>query len=261
MANNQQGSFWPEWTGNKLFTVLLAILMVYGIVWLCLQIEKTNAQIEQIGVADQSPATITVSGEGKATAVPDKAQVDLSITTTASTSNAAQDDNSTKMNALLAELKKLGLADADLKTSQYDVSQTYDYNVSPAKVTGYQSSQTVTVTMHDTSLADKVLALAGDLGVTNISNVDLTVSDDTKVTSEARQAAINKAKAQALVIANSLGAQLGAVVNYNESTGSTPYPMYAGMAVDKSVGSAPLPQIQEGTNESTIDVSITYSLK
>ncbi len=262
MALEKQTSFWPEWRSNKLFTLLLAIALVYGIVWLFVQIEKTFVEIDQVGVADQAPATITVMGEGKASQVPDEAKVDLSITSTGATSNEAQDANSVAMNALLAKMKSLGLADADLQTSQYNLSQTYDYNVSPAKVTGYQATQSLTVTMHDTSLADKVLTAAGDLGVTNIGNVALTVSDTTKVTSDARQLAITKAQVQAASIANALGKKVGTVVSYNESTGGSPYPFYnVGMMADKAVGGGPSPEIAVGSNESVVDVTITYSLK
>lgn len=262
MANEKQSSFWPEWKSNKLFTLLLAIALVYGIVWLFVQIEKTFVEIDQVGVADQAPATITVIGEGKASQVPDEAKVDLSITSAGTTSNEAQDANSVAMNALLAKMKSLGLADADLQTSQYNLSQTYDYDVSPAKVTGYQVTQSLTITMHDTSLADKVLTAAGDLGVTNIGNVSLTVSDTTKVTSDARQLAISKAQVQAANIASALGKKVGTVVSYYESTGGSPYPYYTGMMADKAVGGAvPSPEIAIGSNESVIDVTITYSLK
>ncbi|HCC83331.1 TPA: hypothetical protein DEP96_00615 [Candidatus Uhrbacteria bacterium] len=261
MALEKQTSFWPEWRSNKLFTLLLAIALVYGIVWLFVQIEKTFVEIDQVGVADQMPATITVTGEGKASQVPDEAEVDLSITSTGATSNEAQDTNSTAMNALLAKMKSLGIVAADLQTSQYNLSQTYDYDVSPAKVIGYQVTQSLTVTMRDTSLADKVLAAAGDLGVTNIGNVALTVSDTTKVVSDARQLAITKAQVQAASIASAMGQRIGSVVSYNESTGGSPYPYYSGMMADKAMGGAPSPEIAVGSNESVVNVTITYSLR
>jgi uncharacterized protein YggE len=261
MANPMQSSFWPEWKSNKLFTVLLGILMVYGIVWLFVQIDKTIAEADNVGIADQMPASITVTAEGNATQKPDQAEVNLSIMMEGTTSNEAQDANSVKMNALLAKMKELGLKDADLQTSQYNLYPTYNYDVSPAVITGYQATQSLTVTMSDTSLGSVVLAAAGDLGVTSIGQLQLTVSDTTLVEQEARTEAIAKAYVQAANIARAMGQKVGAVVSYYESAGSMPYPYYGLTADSKAIGGGPEPTIAEGTNESIIDVTITYGLK
>ena len=44
------------------------------------------------------------------------------------TAKAARDDAATTMNAIIAALKNLGIADDDIQTSMISVNPTYDYN-------------------------------------------------------------------------------------------------------------------------------------
>src|SRR5689334_3633125 len=71
---------------------------------------------------------ITVSGTGKVTVKPDVADVNLGVTTQANTAKAARDDAATKMNAIIAALKTLGIADEDIQTSNISINPVYDYN-------------------------------------------------------------------------------------------------------------------------------------
>ena len=64
--------------------------------------------------------------------------MNLGVQTQANTAKAARDDAATKMNAIIAALKNLGIDDADIQTSTIDLSPVYDYNSSSPHITGYQ---------------------------------------------------------------------------------------------------------------------------
>lgn len=248
--------FWPQWEENKMFSLLLAIFLVYLIVFVFVQIRQTVEETKQLGYADQMPPTISISAEGEAYAVPDIGRVEFTVMSQASTSSAAQDAVTVEANALLAKMRELGLEEKDLQTSSYNVYPLYDYDVSPQQVTSFEASQSLTVTIRDLSMSDRILEEAGNLKVDYIGNVVMEIDDAASVQGEAREEAIEKAREQAEQIARAMGQQLGEVVSYYEYAGGGYYPYER--AMDMSGGA---PEIAEGENEVTINVSITYGLE
>ncbi len=259
MATNG-GGFWPRWDEHKLFFVLLAILMVYATVLVFVHIEKTIVEVRGVGFADQTAPTISVTGEGKASAVPDIAKVDMIVTNKAANTSAAQSVNTTVMNGLIAAMRNAGVAEKDLKTSSYSVYPVYDYDVSPATITGYEASQTLSVTIRDTEKSGAILEAAGSNGATQIGSLRMEVDDETDVKSEARKAAIADARAEAESIAAAMDARLGRVVSYYESEGGSMGFYYEGAMLSDSM-KVGAPDIAEGENETNITVTMTYAIQ
>jgi uncharacterized protein YggE len=128
------------------------------------------------------------------------------------------------------------------------------------KITGYQVTQTVEVTVRDTSKAGSVLEKLGSLGVQNISGPNFMVDDDNGVMNEARAEAIMNAREKAKELAKELGVSLGDVVSYYDQGN---YPMAygkGGAAYDVAVQSA-TPNLPVGTDERTVTVQVTYRIK
>lgn len=255
-TNGRSGGFWPSWEENKLFSVLLAVLLVYGIVWVFVSIQKTMAEARHVGVADQMAPTISVTGTGDASETPDTIEVDLTVVVDAASANAAQDEGSENTVALLAALRELGIEEADIQTTDYRVAPVYDYDVSPAVITGYRATQTITVEAGDKAMGEAVVAKAGDLGVTEIGDLRLTVADEDDALATAREEAIANAYEQAKAIADAMGQQLGRVVSYYESQGGY-YPYVSAVAERSFDGAA---NIAVGENDYEVNVTVTYSL-
>ena len=134
------------------------------------------------------------------------------------------------------------------------------YGGSP-KITGYQVSETIQVTMRDLTAVGTLLGGLGKLEVQNVQGPAFALDDSTAGYSAARSDAINKAKIQAKLLADQLGVHLGKIVNFSESSGNYAYPMYAtGMMAD-SVKSAPSPTVPAGENTYNASVSITYEIR
>jgi hypothetical protein len=162
------------------------------------------------------------------------------------------------MNAVISGMQSLGIAEADLKTSNYNLSPRYDYDVSPATIAGYEASQRLTVKVRNTDIVGSVLAKAGDLGATAVGSLRFEVDDETAALQVARQDAIAKAYAQAADIAQAMGVNLNGVVSYSESTGGAPnpYPSYAESLQDASA----VPVVEGGSTEIMVTVSMTYAI-
>lgn len=232
---------------------------------------QTWATFDQMGHIDTaSVATISVTGIGKASAAPTIATISFSVQENASTVAAAQDAATKRTDAALAAVKKLGVADVDIKTNGYNVSPQYQTKPcapgsycpqDTTKITGYQVSQSVEVKVRDTSKAGTVLGALGTAGVQNISGPNFAVDDTTAVEAEARGKAIADAHTKAEALAKQLGVHLGRVVNFSEN-GNGPVPYFAqaksaGMATDAAVA----PTLPTGQNETDANVTVVYEIK
>ncbi len=224
------------------------------------------ASVSQIVNTATTTNTVSFSGEGKVTAKPDIAVISFSIVTQATESKQAQDDNSKKSNAITDYLKQQGIADKDIKTSNYNVYPQYDYRIpqingSP-RISGYQVSQSFELKVRN---LDKVSTLLDGLvknGANQVSNLGFKIDNPEKLKSEARAKAIADAKSKADVLKNQLGISLGRIINFSENTGGYPMPvMYDAMTKGVGMGGGVAPSIPSGENEITVDVTITYQIK
>lgn len=236
---------------------------------------QTIATAENLG-RPNIPATdtVTVQGTGQATLPPDVARVSFTVENTSPIVADAQAATTKQANAALEYVQGQGVAQIDVKTLSYNISPQYsypnpcsqglpcpDYNRAP-KVTGYQVSETVQVTVRDLSGVGLLLAGLGKLEVQNINGPAFALDDPTAGYDAARADAIAKAKVQATLLAKQLGISLGKIVNFSESSGGYPYPMYGlamGMGGDSKVESAP--NIPTGENTYNTSVSITYEIR
>ncbi len=261
MASWEKNScgIWPTWSENKLFTVLLAIFLVYSTVWVGAQIKKTMHESSRVGYSDLSAPTIVVSATGKASAVPDIATVDMTVSKTETSSAKAQNEASASMKSLQDAMIALGIPEADLKTSSFSLTQVYDYDVSPAVVTGYSSSESLTVKIRNTDLISSVLDAGPKNGATTVSDLRYDIDDMSVVNQAARVDAMAKVQDDAANIAKAMGGRVGRVVSYSENTvGSVP--MYYGM-MDSATKAADTiaPPVQTGTQDVELTVYVTYS--
>src|SRR5512135_1563266 len=69
-----------------------------------------------------SARTITVTGSGSVTAVPDRASWSFSVDTRGATATAALSSNADAEQAIVAALKSAGVAAADLQTTQVSLN-------------------------------------------------------------------------------------------------------------------------------------------
>ena len=201
-----------------------------------------------------SEHTLSVSGEGKVVLTPDIADVSLGVTVQRDKVTAARDEAGRIMQAVIAALRGLGIADADIKTTQLYVSPMYNYNNSQ-QISGYQMSNIVSVHVRDlTKLAD-VIDQSVAAGATDVQGVTFDVSDSAAAEQDARTAAVKDARAHADVLAAAAGVTITGVQSISETT-ATPWP-WPGVGFARDAAAAPTP-VQPGSAELTIDVAVVY---
>lgn len=215
---------------------------------------------------NDQPSIITVSGDGKAFAIPDIAQLNVGVQTgRQATAAAAMTKLKTSMDAVIAAVKAQGIEDKDITTSSFWLNPVYDYNNGRQIPQGFEAGQSLTVKVRDLDKTSDVLGAATAAGANQAGGVQFTVDHPDTVQAEARAEAIKKAQQKAQVLAKQLGVRLGKVLNFSEGYGGGyPVPMYYDKAAMGMGGGAPMDaqavQLPVGQQEVNVNVSITYEL-
>jgi uncharacterized protein YggE len=212
----------------------------------------------------------SASGEGKVTAVPDQATVDAGVTAQSATITDGQNKVNKVTNKIITDLKKLGLSDKDIKTTNYSVNPNYSNEVVPMAgpmmaggqqtITGYTVTQNLEIKVKPIDKANKVVDTATADGANLVGGVNFTFSDSLSQSLEqqAVKLAVDEAKIKAQTLANAAGVSLGKIINVVESS-NQPRPLMAAGITDKTGQSAPT-DITPGENSLTVGVTIYYEI-
>lgn len=204
--------------------------------------------------------TVSFSGEGKVTAKPDIAVVNLSILTESVNSKDAQDSNSKKSKAVTDFLKAQGVDEKDVKTAGYNIYPQYRYpQYTKPEISGYQVNQTLEVKIRDLAKVSAILDGVVAAGANQVNQLTFSIDNPEQLKVEARQKAIEDAKKKAGELEDQLGIRLGRIINFSENVGGYPVPIYYGGAKDGMGGGGP--SVPTGENEVVVNVSITYQIK
>lgn len=212
------------------------------------------------GGAANTPQTVSFTGEGKVKAAPDTAKVEIGLVTEGKDSISVQNENSSKMNAVIKFLKEQKIGGEDIKTSAYSLSPKYEYNKGKSTLVGYILNQALTVTVRDLSKIGEVLDGAVSNGANQVNSISLFVDKPEELKNKAREDAVKQAKEKASAASKIAGFKLGRVIGFSENTFGEPPIFYR--ALEKGGGDmASAPQIEPGTQEITINITLTYLIK
>lgn len=209
--------------------------------------------------------TITVSADGKVYSKPDIALISLSVVAKGKTVKAVTQDGNTKMTQVIDAVKKLGVEDKDITSTQYNLYPEYDYIINqPQQLTGYQLDQEIQVKIRKLDMVEDVLDAGVAAGSNQIGQLSFDIDDPTLLQKEAREKAFTAAKEKAQEMADAAGVKLGRVVTFSEDNGYQP-PVFANYALDSkmmagSVAAAPA-TIQSGSKEVDLTISVTYEIE
>ncbi len=210
-------------------------------------------------------ATITVSGSGDAHATPDMAIITLSVTKQEASARASLDANNAAMGKVLEALKADGIAARDLQTSGFSIQPVYVYPQStdgtarPPELSGYQTTNALTIRLRDLARAGAVIDKSVTLGINQGGDIRFTNEDIKPVLKAARENAVKDAMEKAKDLTAAAGVNLGRIIEINESTAPAPVPLpMMAMAKDSEAGrSVPM---APGENTYSASVTITFAL-
>jgi uncharacterized protein len=215
--------------------------------------------IGQVSVADR---TITVSGEGEATAQPDVAYVSIGVQTQGQTAAEASAENSRRMTAVLEVLRARGLGSRELQTSGLNVTPQFQRD-RPDQVTGYQATNNLTATVNDVERAGELLDAALGAGANRIGGLRFGIRDTAALRQQALAEATQTARGRADVLAGSLGLRIIGVHSVAEEGVVVPRPVAMAMDATPRAAAAPAPPppVEAGELRVTARVRVTFSFE
>ena len=252
--------------------ILLIILSVYFAVKVMGEWRSYNAI---------STSTISLSGYGEVSAVPDIANIYFSITKEAKTVKEAQDMVAEIEKSALDVLKQNSVDEKDFQANNASFYPKYEYqsvggvrlpcnqwgcppSAGKQVITGYEATESITVKIRKTEDVGAIMQGLGTIGITDLSGPNFAIDDEEGLKMEARREAIKDAREKAKVLAKDLGVRLGKIANFEEGGGYYPI-MYksgvANLALDGAQEASAPASLPTGENTISSTVNIVYEIK
>lgn len=253
---------------NQFLGVLITLVTFFGLMFVYTKLAGP-IPFDINSVTTSKSDAFSVTGEGKVDAKPDSATVRLGVVARAATSEQAKTALNTNINKVIDAVKALGVDEKDIKTENFNIYPEYD-QVRPLpaeapvsdqnRISGYTANTNISVAVETADLANKIVDAGVIAGANQVGGVDFQVKDKTEALNKAREMAVADAKKKAEDAARIAGFKLGKIINYSEGGGGGyPIPMYA-KAEDSGAGGAPT-QIEPGTNEIMVSVTLSYEIR
>lgn len=226
------------------------------------------AALPSPAAAQQSTITQTIAGTrldisatGEVTRVPDLAVISAGVVTRSATASGALQDTAGRMQRVLAALKRAGVEDRDVQTSNVGLNPEYRYvQDQPPQLVGYTASNRVTIRFRDIRSSGKILDALVAEGANQIEGPSLTVDKPESALDEARAKAIAIGRARAELYARSLGLRVVRVVSVNENVENYPVPPRP-MMIEARQGLPAATTIEAGEQKLQAKVAMTFELQ
>lgn len=213
--------------------------------------------------APPAATTLTVTAEGKVARAPDVADLSAGVVTQAATATAAMSDNAQRMTAVVAALRKAGVADRDIQTAGLNLNPQYRYvDNQPPQLVGYQASNTVQVRVRDLKNMGHAIDALVASGANQVNGPNFRLDKPDAALDEARTKAVTAARARAALYASAAGMKVRRIVSINEAGGYAPPPYPAPMvrATMAMAEKADTP-VAPGEVEQAVSVTVTFELE
>ncbi|GMM93038.1 SIMPL domain-containing protein [Qipengyuania sp. MTN3-11] len=248
-----------------------------------LPLAPLSAQVVQPEVAIPANHTVlTVNGSGESMRAPDMAIFSAGVTSQGTTAADALGQNSRAMEQVIAALRRAGIAERDIQTSNLSINPVYrDPNreaalraqsgqpyVPPAPedqiptIIGYQVNNTVSVRQRELGEYGRIIDTLASAGANQINGPNFQLDEPEPALDEARRDAMADARRKAELLAGSAGLRIVRIVSITEGGGHYgPPPMaFARMAADSAPPPPPPAPVQPGELEMNASVTVVYEL-
>ena len=204
--------------------------------------------------------TLNLSAHGETQVTPDQATITLGVQTKAGNARDAMAQNAQRMGAVIAALRGAGIAGKDIRTSNINLEAQYAYapNTAP-RLTGYQASNDVMVTVDDLAKLGPAIDAVTEAGANQIAGIAFGLKTPRPAEDAARQEAVKALRAKAELYAQAAGYHIARLVNLTEGGGYEPWPPRPMMMSKAMMAAAPTP-VEAGELTVSADVSAVFEL-
>ncbi len=205
--------------------------------------------------------TLSITAEGRVARTPDIAEVSGGVVTSAPTAAAAMAENATRMTAVVAAIRKAGVAERDIQTSGLSLQPQYRYdNNVPPVLTGYQATNSVALRIRKIADTGRLLDTLVGVGANQINGPTFKVDGAEAALDEARTAAVATARKRAELYARATGLHIHRIASVAEQAGYEPgpRPMMMMARAEKVADSTP---VAPGEVALTVNVTMVFEME
>lgn len=204
----------------------------------CLAVSASSAALAhaQEAPSPTAPATmeravVVASGQGEVTLRPDRATVSVTIRTVAPEPEEASSRNLETTQAVTAAIEELDMELDSLRSTGVRIGPNREYTPDGPRDAGYFAQRSLSVTTNDLGDVGRVIQAAVGAGANQVDGVSYSSTEEESARREALTRAVEKARADAAVVARAAGGRLGAVVLLSTENVSVPRPLVRGFGV------------------------------
>lgn len=205
--------------------------------------------------------TLDLAAEGEIRAAPDIATINLGVTSVAKSAAEALAGNAARMSQVITALQGSRITAKDTQTSGLSVSAQYAYEQNqPPRLTGYQASHLVTVTVRDLNRVGAVVDAAVSAGANQVNGISFGLSDPAAAENGARELAVRALQAKADLYARAIGYRVLRLVSLREGAGFAIPPLIPMASFAQRGAMADQTIVSPGELKLKIDVMGVYEL-
>jgi uncharacterized protein YggE len=185
---------------------------------------------------DKNLPTLTVVGEGIATATPDLAVIGVGVVTQAPRAADALVQNSKATAEVIAAIKEAGIEPRDVQTSRVALRPQYSQppqgSREAPKIVGYEANNSLSIRVRALDKLGAVLDRLVTVGANQIRGIELTVAEPGPLRDKARVAAMKDALRRASLLADAAEVRIVRLFSVVEDVHEGPRPVPMRMATD-----------------------------
>ena len=167
--------------------------------------------------------TVKVTGEATLQAPPDQAIITLGVQTENVDPKLAQQENSQTTSKIITALRELGIAEENIKTSDYRLDPQYDYVEGKEIFKNYKVQHMIQIKTKDIENVGSIVDSAVKHGANSVSNVRFSLANSENYYNQALTIAINNAYEKALTLTRAIEATLHPIpIQIEELSATTP---------------------------------------
>ncbi|NNE80198.1 MAG: SIMPL domain-containing protein [Silicimonas sp.] len=169
-------------------------------------------------IAQDTPGQIVVTGIGYASAPPDKAVIRIEVSHTARRTDVAMKNLASNVEKVLTTARTHGVADDDIETTRFSLTEDWNYDGDTRKFDGYKASTRLTMDIRELSvLGNFITTISSGTGI-EITGPEFALENDRALRDEARRKAVLDGVATARLLAEAAGVTLGPPVLITDGT-------------------------------------------
>ena len=217
---------------------------------------------QTIPIQPQANSGVSVVGQGIVIAQPNVARITLGIDVFDQSLSRAQATASTNMDAVVNKLKADGILDTDIRTVSFNINPQYDQqNQNQPVLRGYQVQNLVEVKTTNVAGLGPLIDDAVASGATRVNGIRFEASDMAGLKNQARDQAMQDARAQADQLARDAGITLGRPISIEVSDTGGTVPVRALGGAQAAPAAAVSTPIQPGELQISTIVHVVWAIQ